>query len=343
MRVLQLGPYPPPHGGVQTNLVAIREYLRRRGIACAVINLTRHRRAGADQVYYPESPWQLLRLLLRLRYDVLHLHLGGDLHPRLVAFGLVCCSLPGKRAVLTFHSGGYPATPAGRHPDFWRRWMVRRFDALIAVNPEIAEFFGRCGAKPERVRVIEPHAILEPEAADLPEDLRRFYDAHDPVLLSVGQLEPEYDLPRQIEALGLVRERFPDAGLVLIGSGSLERELRERIAARAYAAHLLLPGDVAHAATLEAIRQCDVFLRTTLYDGDSISVREALYFGVPVIATDNGMRPPGCDLIAAPDTASLRAAIERRLTEGRAGTAPRREAGEENLKAVYEIYRALTG
>ena len=30
MRVVQLGPYPPPHGGVQTNLVAIREYLRRQ-------------------------------------------------------------------------------------------------------------------------------------------------------------------------------------------------------------------------------------------------------------------------------------------------------------------------
>ena len=27
MRVLQLGPYPPPHGGVQTNLVAIRAFL----------------------------------------------------------------------------------------------------------------------------------------------------------------------------------------------------------------------------------------------------------------------------------------------------------------------------
>ena len=45
MRVVQLGPYPPPHGGVQTNLVAIREYLRRSGHACDAINLTRHRRA----------------------------------------------------------------------------------------------------------------------------------------------------------------------------------------------------------------------------------------------------------------------------------------------------------
>ena len=55
MVVLQLGPYPPPHGGVQTNLVAIRDYLRSRGMAAPVINLTRHRRRDSDDVYYPQS------------------------------------------------------------------------------------------------------------------------------------------------------------------------------------------------------------------------------------------------------------------------------------------------
>ena len=49
MVVLQLGPFPPPHGGVQTNLVAIRDYLRARGMAAPVINLTRHRRRDGDE------------------------------------------------------------------------------------------------------------------------------------------------------------------------------------------------------------------------------------------------------------------------------------------------------
>ena len=40
----------------------------------------------------------------------------------------------------------------------------------------------------------------------------------------------------------------------------------------------------------EAMSRITIFLRTTLYDGDSISVREALHLGVPVIASDNGMR-----------------------------------------------------
>ena len=80
MRVVQLGPYPPPHGGVQTNLVAIREYLRRHGHTCDAINLTRFRREDADGVYYPTGAAALMRLLWRLPADILHLHFGGDLN-----------------------------------------------------------------------------------------------------------------------------------------------------------------------------------------------------------------------------------------------------------------------
>src|ERR1700694_2736941 len=79
MRILQMGPYPPPHGGVQTHVVAIREHLRKNHIPCAVINLTRHRKPAADEVYYPKSSLEVLRLLARLRYDVIHLHIGGNL------------------------------------------------------------------------------------------------------------------------------------------------------------------------------------------------------------------------------------------------------------------------
>ena len=114
MRVLQLGPYPPPHGGVQTNLVAIRQYLRRRGIPCAVINLTRFRKPDGDNVYYPANALQLMGLLRRLRYDVLHLHIGGDLTPRLLGLGLICSRILGAKSVLTLHSGGYPSSPQGK-------------------------------------------------------------------------------------------------------------------------------------------------------------------------------------------------------------------------------------
>jgi glycogen synthase len=343
MRVIQLGPFPPPHGGVQTNLVAIRDYLRANGRRAAVINITRHRKPAADEVFYPKNAADTARLLLREPAEILHLHIGGNLSNRLLALGLFCCLVPGRKAVLTFHSGGYPSSPEGRATTrgSLRAFVMRRFDALIAVNEEIAGFFRQCGARPERIRVISPHAAAQ-AGAGLPEPLQGFFAAHRPVLLSVGLLEPEYDLPLQIAVLARVRERHPEAGLAMIGSGSLEGDLRARMAATSYAGHLLLTGDVPHEGTLRAILECDAMLRTTLYDGDALSVREALDLGTPVIATDNGMRPAGCKLIPVSDEVALARAIEEALAEGRRA-AVSEPAGEANLAAVLEVYRGLVG
>jgi glycogen synthase len=345
MRVLQLGPYPPPHGGVQSNLVAIRTFLLRQGIPCAVINITRHRRPDADDVYYPESAAALLRLLLQLKYDIIHLHVGGMLSRRLLGLGLVCAQMPGSRSVLTFHSGGYPSTSEGKMlgPSSLAGFVLRRFDGVIGVNPEIIRFFERLGVAPTRARLIYPHSFLsEPQTSTaLSEPLASFFTIHNPVLISVGLLEPEYDLPLQIEALGQVRQKFPDAGLLIIGSGSLEHDLRDRIRAQPYAQHILLCGDVPHASTMQAIARARVMLRTTLYDGDAVSVREALHVGTPVIASDNGMRPAGVRLMPKSDLSALLHAIDETLAQ----PAPRKHSSENddsNLKAVFDFYIELT-
>ncbi|MDQ3755346.1 MAG: glycosyltransferase, partial [Acidobacteriota bacterium] len=107
-----------------------------------------------------------------------------------------------------------------------------------------------------------------------------------------------------------------------------------------YSAHILLCGDVPHDATLRAIAESDLFLRTTLYDGDSISVREALHLGVPVIATDNGMRPEGVILIPPARLEALCETIENNLAPRRA-VPNSADAGEENLAAIVNLYREV--
>jgi glycosyltransferase involved in cell wall biosynthesis len=344
MKVLQLGPYPPPHGGVQTNLVAIREYLLANGHDCLAINLTRFRKPDADGVYYPKSAAGLVWLMLQLRADIVHLHFGGDLTARLLGLAWIASLLPGRKVVLTFHSGGYPRSPAGLTAAPWtlRGLILRRLDGLIAVNAEIAALFRRFGVRAERIRTILPFAVKAPDRAlPLPERARSFLADRKPVLLSVGLLEPEYDLPLQIDVMEDILQRFPGAGLLIAGAGSLEEELRHRIAAKPYAEHVLLYGDMPHAATLRVMLECAVLLRTTLYDGDSVSVREALYIGTPVIASDNGMRPPGVRLVPAGNRERLRDAIFETLA---AGDSPKKVSGDgqENIREVVEFYHSLS-
>jgi glycosyltransferase involved in cell wall biosynthesis len=344
MRVLLLGPYPPPHGGVQTNLVAIRSFLLSRGVPCSVINITRHRKPDADDVYYPKGPAQVARLLARLQYDLIHLHIGGMLTNRLLALSLLCARWPGKTSVMTFHSGGFPSTPEGQALGPWSfaGFVLRSFDGIIGVNEEIVQFLQKMGVRPERARLISPYAFLAGTDSEraLPPALAEFFAEHDPVLTSVGLLEPEYDLPLQVSVLTPIREKFPRAGLLLIGSGSLESSLRQTIAASPSAAHILLAGDVPHAATMEAVTRSRLMLRTTLYDGDALSVREALQLGTPVIASDNGMRPAGVRLIPKADLDPLLEAIEAELQESMQRKGP--VSGDEgNIQAAFDFYREL--
>jgi glycosyltransferase involved in cell wall biosynthesis len=324
-------------------MVALRAFLQRRGIECPVVNLSRYGRGDGTDTHHPRSAAGLASLLFRLRCDVLHFHVGGNLSLRLLGLLLYAAFLPRRRTVLTFHSGGYPRSAPGSSakPGTLRGMVLRRLDRVIAVNEELVALFHRLGLLPSRVRLIPPFVLPGPHTTGaLPSDLAAFIRSHRPVLVTVGGLEPEYDLVTQIRALETLLTRQPRAGLLVIGSGSLEGTLRGMVAARPIASDVLLCGDLSHADTLRVIADADVFLRTTLYDGDSISVREALHLGTPVIATDAAPRPPDVALVAARDPVGLSRAIEE-VAQAPAGSRPRPVLDESNLVSVLELYEDL--
>lgn len=341
MQVLLLGPYPPPSGGVQTNLAAIRRLLLERGVPCRVINLTRHRRENRDGVYYPKSALGVLALLVRLPASIIHLHIGGEVSPRLLALSLFLSLLPRARTVLTLHSGGYPQSLAarGRLARRLKAWVFARFDRIVAVNEELERMFVESFRVPaDRVRLIRPHPALEQSPqAPLPPHIGAFVETHSPVLLSLGWLEPEYDYPLQIRALERLRGSCPRAGLLILGDGTLRDQLRAQIAASSCRDAVLLGGDQPHDVALALIARADVLLRTTHYDGDSISVREALHFGTPVVATDNGMRPAGVRLIPVGALDELVEAVLEELAKGRRPAA-RADKHVDNIAQIYELY-----
>ena len=343
MRVLQIGPYPPPHGGVESNLVAIHHFLLKKEISSEVINVTRFRDIRSERIYYPKNLFGLLYLLFRLRYDIVHLHIGGQVSLRLLGLSFICCIIPFHKNVLTFHSGGYPSSKEGKSAGRWtlRGIVFRMFDRVICVNEEIVNLFHKFGLKPKKTKLICPYSFpAKLSQHSLKAVVNNFFESHNPVLLSVGGLEPEYDLMIQINVLESILVNHPTAGLVIAGSGSLKDELESYINSKPYSSNILLCGDLAHLDTLLAIQKCDLFLRTSLYDGDSIAVREALHLATPIIATNTVMRPKGVSLIPTNDIDALRDAIEKDLSKQNSG---KREVGssEENLEIILELYKEL--
>ena len=343
-RILQLGPYPPPEGGISRNMIAIRDELLARGHSCSIIATSQSSRVdeGSD-VHHPRSAFALIKLLSSLKYDVLHLHIGGDVSPRVLALVAACSLFGRKRSILTLHSGAYPLTNEAKNasPNSIRGRIFRRFSRIVAVNEAIADVFRRYGVPPDRIKVILPYSLRQPdEQVTVPQELKNFYGRYSPMLLSVGGLEKDYDPLFQIDVMKEILAKFPNAGLMIVGDGSMRSEVEAAIAASGYADNIHLAGNIEHSVTLHLINDADILLRTTLFDGDAISVREALFLGTSVIATDTHSRPNGVHLVDIGDKNALVAEINKVVA---AGNQNHLESlpDESNIKEVVDLYEGL--
>ncbi len=344
MHVLQLTPYPPPEGGISRNALAIREELRKNNCRCSIIATAKSdSMTDEPDVYHPRTPVELIKLLSRLEYDVLHVHVGGDVTLRVLAFLETCAIFGRGKSALTFHSGGYAVEHAETARKFSLPGIVfRRFTKIICVNALMISMFEKFGVKPNRLALIPPFVHQSPDnTVEIPAALEKFSEKHRPFLLTVCLLEDTYDLFMQIDAMGKVLEKLPNAGLLIVGSGSLEARLKTAIAGKSYAANIFLAGNVEHQITLHLINRADILLRTTKFDGDAIAVREALFLETPVIATDNKMRPEGVNLIPIGDANALVEMIEKL---SRREMKPKNQKSDDagNITEVLKIYREIT-
>ena len=103
------------------------------------------------------------------------------------------------------------------------------------------------------------------------------------------------------------------------------------------ASHVLPTGELPHDVVLSVMRSVSVFVRPTICDGDSLSVREALALRVPVVASDTDFRPEGVILFRRGDVDDLVTALTRAL-QPPAGSAHAGADGDafDRLLAVYE-------
>lgn len=344
MSVVQMGPMPPPHGGVSMNMLSIHQALKEGGHGSRIIDITNRKgENNSREVLKPRSALGLIKLLATLDCDILHYHIGGDFTLKLAVLTLICGWLPRKRSVVTFHSGGYAQEFSDRaRARSFRGIAFRSVDLLIGVNDPMIRMFRSYGVDRNRVRLIPPFELKRPDPAiQLPADLEAFAARYDPLLLSIGALEREYGNEFLVNSMHRVLERFQNAGLMIIGSGSLEPELRRSIISSGLGNRIHLAGNIDHDIVLKLVERADAVLRITDFDGDSIAVREALFIGTPVIASDNANRPEGAYLLPMPFSSADLVEKLVQAEEGQFSDQTIPIDAEGNASRVLEAYEEL--
>jgi glycosyltransferase involved in cell wall biosynthesis len=306
---------PPPYGGVTVHSERLIERAREEGIPHQAYNQSAKAIPDRDVKPVGESVWAGIKFLLTVREPVVHFHNNG-LATIISSLGIA--SLRGKRSILTIHSerpirhSGL-ASPAVR---WLLRHSLRRAYHVFCVSERIAQWLVGMGVREDAITIAP--AFLLPTALhvspdNLSPEIAEFLDAHSSIVGTHGWFGyfvngvHLYSFDMVVSMAKYLKENFPQSGLYTVVSGTYDEEHRETILrAReelGYEKDWLIVEEPFHAAALYA--KTDVFVRPTTTDGDSVSIRECLYLGVPVIASDAVDRPPECVVFPSRDTDAM--------------------------------------
>ena len=231
-----------------------------------------------------------LRTLLRTHdYDVVHAHMPL---PAVASRLLVRKGVGAGRAHLVY-----------TEHNVWQRYRLptrlanaltyRRNDAVIAVSGAVRDSIASPWADASKVEVLH-HGVEHPtmrRGEQARREARALLGLPDDAFVvgTVGNFTPKKDHRTLLLAFQQLRRRVPGARLVMVGSGPLEAATRQLVDELGLAGSVHLLGMRDDVPLL--VPGLDVFCLSSLHEGLSIALVEAMASGVPGVCTAVGGVP----------------------------------------------------
>lgn len=165
--------------------------------------------------------------------------------------------------------------------------MWRRYDKIISISQSVSESFIKVFPfLAERLEIIEnilPVDYIRRRADEFLPDWPGCPDGKTIKILSIGRFSPQ----KNFDNVPDICRRIVDSGVgvkwYLIGYGSEETLIRQRIREACMDGNVIILGKKDN--PYPYIKNCDVYVQPSRYEGKSVAVREAQFFGKPVIVT----------------------------------------------------------
>jgi glycosyltransferase involved in cell wall biosynthesis len=300
------------------------------------------------------DPWAFWRLRRHVE----------QLRPDLVQTWLFAANAYGRAAGMAC---GVKHLVAGeRCVDLWKgdlelmidRWLARRTDKIVAPSGGVRDYYVGQGLAAERFAIL-PNGVPPIASSTLtrPELLEQLQLPQGSRLVGlVGRLWMQKRVKDAIWAADLLKVIRDDVHLLVIGDGPHRQRLIR------FRDNCQIPDKVHFLGhredVLNLLPHFDVLWSTSMFEGQSNSVLEAMAAGVPVVATDI---PGTRDLVVPGETGYLvpvgdRAGITRhtnRLLDDPALAARLGQAGQQRVQREFsvekmvqgyvELYRAILG
>jgi len=221
--------------------------------------------------------------------------------------------------------------------DWMRTAPLRRADRVIVPSRYLQGIVHGWGVAAEPAEIV--YNAVEPGGPAGEYPLPPFAGA---TLVTVCRLVPWKGVDQLVDALA----GLPGARLVVVGDGPLRAELEARARAGGVEGRVLFTGSLSHGQVRAVLRQAQVFVLNSSYEGLPHVVLEAMAEGVPVVATDAGgtgevVRHGETGLLVrVGEPADLQAAVRRVLGEP-ATAAALREGAARQLSGMFAYPRMV--
>lgn len=327
---------------VQSAICSTTPSVALKGLVSASVPVHQLNRRNGNDV---RLIWALQRLFRRERPDVVHTHGWGTLLE-----GMLAARLAGVPAVV---HGEHGTLQLKRH----QRWLQRQAwlsaDRVLSVSSRLAErMTSEMRLPAERVTTIRNGVDLTRFSSTSRSVARETLEIPAEALVfgTVGRLVPVKDHGTLLEAFARVTKDGIDAFLLISGEGPLRAPLLARAQELGVHDRVRFLG---HRRDVETVLAAlDVFVLSSVSEGLSNTILEAMASGLPVVATRVG----GADelvldgetgLLVSPAAPDAMAATLRRLAADEGGrrsmgTAARHRVEREfALSAMVERYETL--
>lgn len=248
----------------------IGEQLRRLDVPVVCM----HRSEG----FRPSLVGQLRRCFRKIKADVVHSH-----DPRPLIYAAPAAKLAGVGSIVhTQH--GRVFGESGR-----QKWLVRQaakiVDHFVGVSQDIADMAIEFGVHPSKVSVIRngigDHTLGSSEPPK----------RHDqrPYVLCIARLSPEKGVSTLIDAAAVMKKRNPAVKVVIAGDGPCRDDLERQVDELGLRDHVKLIGQTDRVGQL--LSKARVFALPSNSEGVALTLLEAMFARVPIVATDVGGTP----------------------------------------------------
>lgn len=173
------------------------------------------------------------------------------------------------------------------------RFAIRRMDAVVLVGDAMKRELPDSLVNSPKTHTIRNGVCIEDIQAKSkespPEPISEFISRHDPVILGVGRLSPEKGFNYLLDAFQGISERWPKAGLLIVGEGVERESLEEAVQDKELSECVLMPGYCDNIPAL--MSKASLLVIPSLTEGLPITLLEAMAVQLPVVSSAVGEIP----------------------------------------------------